>query len=215
MLGIPKILLFDVDGVLIRPPAWYSDSLEASAYPGAKAAMDAFYHSPEYRRCLLGQEDPSLAIQPWLRRMGWKRGSLAYLEAQYAYEGGFLDSSILERVGRLRKAGIPCWLATDQDPRRRDYLLEELGLGRLFDGYFVSSLLHAQKAMPEFWTKVLARLGGGAGSLDPSAILFVDDLEGNLAMAATRGISTHRVAGPAGPEGLRSLLDTMIPQEGR
>ncbi len=212
MPGIPKILLFDVDGVLIRPPAWFSDTLETTGYPGAKAALDAFYHSPEYRRCLLGQEDPSLAIQPWLRRIGWKRGSTAYLEAQYTYEGGFLDSSLLERVGRLRKAGIPCYLATDQDPRRREYLLESLGLGPLFDGYFVSSLLHAQKCMPEFWTRVLARLARAPGGLDPSAILFMDDLEGNLAMAAAQGISTYRVVGPAGPEGLRSLLDTIVSQ---
>lgn len=213
MSGIPKIMLFDIDGVLIRTPAWFSDTLESSGYPGAKVALDAFYHSPEYRRCLLGQDDPALAIQPWLREIGWKRGSLAYLADQYAYEASFLDRAILERLGRLRKAGLPCWLATDQDSRRRDYLLGDLGLGRLFDGYFVSSLLHAQKCMPEFWTKVLARLEGAAGSLDPSSILFVDDLEGNLAMAAARGISTYRVEGPAGAEGLGSLLDTMPAQE--
>lgn len=204
------VLLFDVDGVLLRPPAYFSLGLDASGYPMASQAIDGFYRSPEYGQCLLGFDDPGLVIQPWLRQMGWKRGSTAYLDAQYAYEGGFLDRALLEKVARLRKAGLPCWLATDQDSCRRGFLLGDLGLGPLFDGCFVSSLLHARKAMPDFWVQVLERLGGRAGSVDPGRILFIDDMPANLEAAAAHGIGTMRVSTPADIKLLHGRLEALI-----
>jgi putative hydrolase of the HAD superfamily len=202
-----RLILFDVDGVIIRLPRYFSGSLEARGYRGANGIINGYYASPEDKRCLMGEEDPTKAILPWLESLGWEHGVEEYFAQQYRFERDWVDQDLLDRIQGLRKAGVACWLATDQDSHRRRFLLEGLGFASSFDGHLVSSLVGAQKVQAEFWERALSRLRERMPGLETSSILFIDDNAANLTRAAARGIATFHVAGEDSIVGLKELLD--------
>ena len=68
-----KAILFDVDGVLIRPPYFFSKELEQNGYSKAEKTLNAYYGSDDHLPSLEGRGTCEEAIAPYLRDFGWQQ----------------------------------------------------------------------------------------------------------------------------------------------
>lgn len=205
-----KIFLFDVDGVLIRSNPYFGMFLEQNGYSNVVEAIEAYYKSPEEKGCLEGKNDPHIIIQPYLEQFGWKGDAKQFFEQNYLYVKQFLDGDLLAKIALLRSIGVKCFLATDQDYRRKDFLLDELSFRHLFDGWFISSELGASKGQEIFWDKTLDFIQENYPGVLPADILFIDDRESNLVMAQKRKIKTFHLKDEATMMNLKIELDKLI-----
>jgi putative hydrolase of the HAD superfamily len=188
-----KIFLFDIDGVLIRLSESYRKVLERRGFKNASRILEDFFRGPEYKDCVAGRRDPLKSVEPFLLQMGWERSSREFFKEEFAYDGRFLDKDFLQIIQGLRRKGHRCFLATDQDEFRREFLLNELLLRDCFDGWFVSSLIGHRKVEKQFWEFVLNSFVGKALKKEPGSVLFADDLRDNLIVAGNHGIETFHV----------------------
>ncbi|MFE6968260.1 HAD family hydrolase [Isoptericola sp. NPDC057653] len=87
-------------------------------------------------------------------------------------------------VDALRRNGYGVHLGTNQDRHRAAYMRDGLGYDALFDVSCYSHDLGAAKPDPAFFVEAARRIGA-----DPSAILFVDDRQDNVAGARAAGLA--------------------------
>lgn len=111
------------------------------------------------------------------------------------------DPEVLAMVDQVRAAGVPVYLATNQQPIRGRFMQAELGYGDRFDGQFHSWELGVAKPDPEFFRRIVGELG-----VDPAATLFVDDLEPNVLGAREVGLVAEHHDRETGAEGVRGIL---------
>ncbi|MBI2577353.1 MAG: HAD-IA family hydrolase, partial [Candidatus Wildermuthbacteria bacterium] len=86
-----------------------------------------------------------------------------------------------------KAAGVQCYAATNLEKSVVDYLAEEKGLKKLFDGIFSSSSVGYSKSDPKFFETVLALIGNPL----PEEVLFWDDSIENVEIARSLGIKAE------------------------
>ena len=173
-----RVLLLDVDGVLVRGD--FSDVLR-ERHGITPEQTRAFFTGP-FQQCSLGKGDLLECLAPHLPEWGWD-SSLEDLIDLWFGAATVVEEDVLAAVRRYRAAGIECWLATVQEQRRMDHLLTARGLAQEFDGWFYSAEIGAFKTEPAYWAHVGARLG-----LPPDALLLVDDDQRNVDAARASGL---------------------------
>lgn len=191
-----KVILFDIDGVLIRPERRFSQTLSPQEFHEPVAILSEYYGGPANHGCDQGRSDPLLAIQPFLKRMGWKQGSAAFLEQQYGYEIDFVDHQLLANVDAIRRSGTPCYLASNQNRLRKQFLIDQAGLMLHFDGAFISCDLGQLKPQRVFWQTAFTTLRSAGSVSQPAEVLFLDDLEENVAAADDFGFQAVWIKSP-------------------
>lgn len=183
-----KVILFDVDGVLIRPPHYFTKELENRGYPSAAEKIFPFYEEGEHDKCLEGKESIETAIYPFLKNIGWKEDVHEYFRQQFCFEAQFLDKDFLRDIQTLREKGVFCYLATDQEKKRAHFLLQDLDLSSRFDGHFISCFLGKRKCHKGFWEDVFQDLEHFFPSINPNEIAFFDDMQNNVDRALSFGV---------------------------
>ncbi|MFA7170657.1 MAG: HAD family hydrolase [Candidatus Paceibacterota bacterium] len=187
-MGKIKIILFDIDGVLIRLPYYFSRELTLMGYDYAENCLDDFFHSDSYSECLQGKKNVKVSIAPYLEKSGWKGTIDDYLAQQFKFEIKYLDRDMLSIIKSLKVHGVKCLLSTDQEKVRCQYLLGEAGLGEIFDGNFVSSEIGFRKYQDGFWENVIKRLREENEDVETKEIAFFDDKQRNIDVAQKFGI---------------------------
>jgi putative hydrolase of the HAD superfamily len=182
-----KAVLFDADGMTIVSQK-FSDRMQAEQGISWEK-MRSFFQGP-FQQCKLGKADLKEELAKVVGEWGWT-GSVESLMDYWLKTGSELNMSTIDLVGELTVQGIKCYLATNQEKYRAEYLRSELGLGNVFDGLFVSAELGHTKDDPAFFEKALARIGEEGDDVAREEVLFVDHEEKNLAAAASVGLSTH------------------------
>lgn len=105
----------------------------------------------------------------------------------YWFEGERnLDNQLVKLIENLRKQGVRCYLVSDNEKNRAEYLMETVKLKDLFDGAFFSADLGVTKSEPSFFTKVVEKLG-----VDSSILVYWDDDSKNVEVAKTAGIDSY------------------------
>lgn len=183
-----KIILFDIDGVLIRLPYYFSKVLEEQGCENAGKILDSFYHGDDNNQCAEGRADTRDTIMPYLQKFGWDKTAADYLQQQFNFESQYLDKNLISLVKQLQEEGITCCLSTDQEKYRAKYLLEEMDFQSIFTEHFVSCRLGYRKCQPGFWKQVIAELKKGHPNLNPSEIVYFDDKPENIEVALKFGI---------------------------
>jgi putative hydrolase of the HAD superfamily len=168
-----KAIIFDADGMVIIPPMMFSEYLISLQQVPAEIVNEFFTH--EFKQCLLGQLDLKVALQPYLSKWNWDRGIEALIKLWHEYEN-CPNQVVLESVMKLRKRGIICVLATNQDKYRTQYLESEMGINKYFDKVFVSCELGLLKPDKEFLEKVYIDLQK-LGIKDKNEVQYWDDRE--------------------------------------
>ncbi len=173
-------ILLDVDGVLVVSEP-FSDTL-ARDY-GITLDMTApFFHGP-FEQCLTGKADLKDSIASYLPDWGW-HGSVDEFLRLWFTSRQQVDDALLATVQHWRQEGIRCYLATNQERYRVDYLLTQTSLAGQFDGCFASCQLGYTKDNPAFFQAVLRALPDAQAS----DLLFWDDGPGNVETARTVGL---------------------------
>ena len=62
-----------------------------------------------------------------------------------------LDEQALHPIGLLKKSGVVCIAATNQEKYRTEYLKKMVGIDHYFDHFFSSAQIGYKKPYPEFF----------------------------------------------------------------
>jgi putative hydrolase of the HAD superfamily len=178
-----KVILFDVDGVLNhgRRP---SRALEED-YGVPLENILPFFEGP-FQPCLIGQADLKEVVEPHLSTFGWREGVDAFLDYWFKVHND-VDKEALAYVEELKGRGIVCMLATNQEKYRFMYMMETMGLGKVFDKAYVSAHLGSAKPDTEFFAKIFDDLK----NIKKEEILLIDDKPKNVKGAKKFGIQAE------------------------
>lgn len=172
-----RALMLDVDGVVVtgRPGdglPWTTD-LEKDLGLSLDALKIQFF-APHWSEIVMGRAELFEVLREIWPKLGCRATSEAFVEYWFANDAR-LDRGVLEDVGALRAAGLPVWLATNQEHSRAAYLMDALGLGAHVDGILYSAKLGAKKPEEAFFEAAVA------------ALLLVDDTPANVDAARAAG----------------------------
>lgn len=183
-----KIILFDVDNVLIRPPHYFSAELKKQGYKDAVEFLTSFFTDGHWRKCTEGKADSYKLILPYLQKFGWEKGAKEYFLQHFQFEGKYLDQDLISIIKKLKEQSIRCFLATDQDKNRAKYLLNDMGFKDIFDKHFISYFIGYRKCCDEFWIYVLKELKKEFKEITADQIVYFDDIQNNIDTAKKLGI---------------------------
>jgi putative hydrolase of the HAD superfamily len=139
-------------------------------------------------------EELKLALEKWNKSEKLEQIIDVMLEIR-AYEDN------MHLLQRIRRTGIKCYLASNQQTSRAHYMSEVLNYRSLFEHQFYSCFLGAAKPDQRFFKTVLSDVG-----FEEASILFIDDREENVESARRLGFQAALYDGAQGVGALRALL---------
>lgn len=175
-----KVILFDADGVLINGEMF--THVFASEFGVSTDLMLPFFEGP-FRDCIVGNADLKEVVAPHLAEWGWNKGVDAFLKYWFKAEHR-IDQELVDYIQTIRKQGIRCFIATNQEKHRSQYMLDNMGFAESFDDLFASAHFGHRKPSMEFYEKVM----NGLGAVKKEEVLFWDDTPKNVEAAREFGI---------------------------
>ncbi len=179
-----KVIIFDADGVLINAER-FSKQL-ARDHGISTETVIPFFTGP-FAKCLTGECDLKKEIALYLPKWGWNKGVDSFLEYWFKSEHK-IDEDLVSYIQDLRRQGITCVVATNQEKHRAEYMLDKMGFKNSFDNLFASAHLGHKKPSNDFYQKVFNTLG----DVEKKEVLFWDDDEGNVIGAKYFGIHAEQ-----------------------
>jgi putative hydrolase of the HAD superfamily len=191
-------VLFDADGVLQRPRATRRDAWQG--------VLDTQRDLDGFIAAVFEAED--LALTGHVDFLRLLSGVLARWDCQGTMRDALAtwtmiepDGAITDIVSALRRGGLRCCLATNQEPFRATHMSEALGYAQLFDLEFYSCQMGMAKAAVAYFSAILSELDVRA-----SNVLFLDDRQVNVNAAREVGMYAAVFEVDSGPA---ALLHTM------
>lgn len=178
-----KAILFDADGVMLKAHRYFTEVC-AEKYNLPLENITPFFQGP-LQKCQIGEADLKETIAPYLEAFKWPGTLEEYLEEWFSSDSQ-IEESLLTYAASLRAQGIKCYLATDQEKYRAEYVRNNLGLSEKFDDLFFSCDLKFLKSDTRFFNKIIDQI-----KVEPSDILYFDDDTQNIEVAQSVGINAH------------------------
>lgn len=144
-----------------------------------------FFSGP-FQDCLVGSKDLREAIAPHLKEWGWEKGVDALLECCFQLEHK-IDNDIMMYIADLRKKGVKCFVVTNNEKYRFQYMLEKMGFKDAFDKTYASGCVGSRKPDQKFFASIYSELDG----IQKEEILFFDDAAENVQGAKDFGINAE------------------------
>jgi putative hydrolase of the HAD superfamily len=177
-----KVIIFDADGVLVHSDRRFSVALAEKHGISTETTLPFF--SGPFQDCLVGNGDLKETIAQYLPSWGWDRGVDAVLDYWFELEHD-TDEELVEYIQGLRKQGMMCLLATNNEKYRFEYMLKRMGFAKSFDRTYSSAHLGHKKPNYEFFQKIFSDLK----NIEKNEILFFDDATENIQGAKDFGIN--------------------------
>jgi putative hydrolase of the HAD superfamily len=98
-----------------------------------------------------------------------------------------VNQELVDYIQDLRRKGISCILATDNEKYRFQHMLINFGFDSIFDKAYSSADLGCKKLNRDFFEKIISELD----NISKKEILFIDDDIENIQIAEKFGIHTH------------------------
>jgi len=174
--------LFDADGVLITGEFFGDTLLDFNIAP--ETTRDYFVNT--FLHCTEGRVDLKESIAPHLKKWGWSGTTQDFLDYWFA-SSNTINGELISLIQKLRSQGSKCFVATNQEKYRAQYLRETMGLANWFDDFFASADLGYKKPKIEFYRELTKR----AGITDLTNTWFFDDTEANIVAAKEFGIQAQ------------------------
>ena len=192
-----EAILFDADGVIQRPGEGWRVLLAKVA---GDARVDEFLAEvfAAEELCLSGATDLRHGLFSVLAR--WKSESTPD-DVLSALNDIQPDGGILATISSLRRAGLLCCLATNQQVHRARYMSETLGYADAFDHEFYSCDIGAAKPQREYFEAILHAI-----DVPPRNVLLVDDDVANVVAAREAGVCAARFEANSAPKSLSRVL---------
>jgi len=178
-----KAILFDADGVVLKKQPYFS--LEIARENNIPYEEIEPFYTNELRLCQTGKADIKEELAKYLPRWKWEGTVDEFLQRWFTTDV-HPDSEVLAFVNSTRTQGIMCFLASDQEKYRGEYIRTTVGVGEHFEGTFFSYEVGFQKSNPQFFAEVLKRL-----ALKPEEVQYWDDDQKNVDVAKSLGINAR------------------------
>ena len=195
-----EAVLFDADGVFQRPSFWWRRAFGRLLRTPDAERIDAFARDFDAAErsalCVSAGFEDVLAIV--LERWNCPDRLDEALRILTTIE---IYDDILDTAQWVRRSGLPCHLATNQQAHRARHMTEVMAYRELFDREFYSCFLGAAKPEIKFFATVLREL-----DLPGLSVLFLDDREENVAAARAAGLRAEVFDGSHGAGALRAVL---------
>jgi putative hydrolase of the HAD superfamily len=193
-------ILFDADGVIQHSRTEDLSALLERSLGFVPAELEAFVSEvvEAERPALAGQADFAEVLEPLLAKWGAPGRARAFA-AEWACSIE-ADAEVLALVGKLRRQGILCALATNQQSYRAKYMRHTLGYDDVFERSFYSHELGFMKPDVRYFEAIVASL-----PFPPEQVLFIDDLAKNVASALSVGLRAEQFVHPRTPDGIVQL----------
>ncbi|MEP5729785.1 MAG: HAD-IA family hydrolase [Sulfitobacter sp.] len=170
-------LMLDVDGVLVsgRPSdgqIWTHELFDDLGV-NPKLLVEDFF-AREWQDVVTGKQDLRPVLEDSLNRLG-TNVSVEELISYWFKMDSRINQQVLEDCRVARTYGCQIYLTTNQDHRRAQYLMTEMGLENEVDGIAYSAEAGFQKPSPSFYSYAADKTGR-----QPSEMLLVDDTLANI-----------------------------------
>ena len=179
-----KVIIFDADEVLILGKRRFSATLADKHGISLEKTLPFF--TGIFQECLVGNADLKKVVVPYLDKWGWDKGVEMLLDYWFSLESK-TDKELIKYIKELRKKGIECILATNNEKHRFEYMMNKMGLKNVFNKTYASAHLGHKKPEQEFFTKIYRELK----NIKKNEVLFVDDSKENIKGAKEFGIHTE------------------------
>lgn len=183
-----KVALFDVDGVLIIPPRLFSEQY-CEHYNVDPVTQGQFYATKEFKDASTGKYDLIDAIRLHNDKWQWDGDPEELMKMWFDSESSPNDE-LLGVIDDLRKGQTGVYLATQQEKYRKQYLMEQV-FDDKFDGIFCTCDIGYGKHEEYYWAAVLKQLMSIYPDVKPEQIVYFDDRQSLVDMAAVFGIDAH------------------------
>ena len=121
-----KIILLDCDGLIIKHAKYFSERLKEERGIITDTRDEASFFSNEFLLCEAGKADLKQELQKRLPIWGFK-GSVAELMEFWFSGEAEVDREMAACITALRQAGIKCFLSTNNEKYRVEYLWQVAG----------------------------------------------------------------------------------------
>ncbi|NTW29673.1 MAG: HAD-IA family hydrolase [Candidatus Moranbacteria bacterium] len=185
MNGIKAILL-DIDGLLLKKQRYFSEIYSEQCGVPTESILPFFRSA--FGRCQVGAADLKEELLPYLEAWKWNGTVEAFLE--YWFSFCILDDDVMSVVRSLRRDGLKCYVVSQQEKYRTEYIRKNVIPDDEIDGSFYSFELGMPKSDTRFFDAVLEAL-----HLPPEAVVFFDDEEENVEVGRSLGITSVLVEG--------------------
>ena len=161
-----KAVILDADGVVIFP--WRAAQLLEREY-GITREMTGEFFGGVFEDCLVSKANLKEVLPPYLAQWGWRAPVDDFVRVWFEAENA-PDERVIDVVHTLRKSGLACHLASNQEKHHAEYIRTQMGFAKVFDRLFFSSELGCKKPERAYYMRIMETLG-----LEGSDILFWDD----------------------------------------
>jgi len=188
-----KVILFDADGVTVDSGVMFSQKLESDY--GISPEKTCSFFKGIFQECMFGRADLKEELGKVIEDWGWTKSTNEMLKEWFDFEN-FPNKEMFELIKQLREQGVKCYLATNQEKYRGEYMRHEMNFDKLFDGLFISAEVGHKKKDPRFFEEVYGELNQAGQNLSTlltqkGQVLFIDNEEENIKSAKEFGMQTH------------------------
>lgn len=174
MEGI-KCFVFDINEVIVNPKELFSARFEKEfGHPVENTVR--FIKSGGFQKCLVGREDLKNILPEFMEECNWMGTCEELLDFWLKAEDD-IDQRVIEVIEKIKAKGIPCFLATNQEKYRTDYLKNEMGLGKLSNGLISSAEIGFKKPEKEFYQYLFDKIQREVGCEKHEVVLIDDDIK--------------------------------------
>ena len=184
-MGI-KCILFDADGVIITSKRIFSHEYQRK-FGLSDDDMQPFFNTV-FQDCLIGKKDLKEEVLPFLKGWKWERSSEEFLRYWFSSSAN-IDKNILALMTQMKKQGIRCFIATNQERYRTEYMMDEMKLNKYTEGIFSSAHIGCKKPEKAFYQAILDILS--VNGIEKDEVLFIDDSLENVQAAQDCGIKSY------------------------
>jgi HAD superfamily hydrolase (TIGR01509 family) len=179
-----KVIIFDVDGVLIRnfndnKEFLWSQTIGEDLGVTPPVLKDIF--SEGWHDCIRGRADTKKHVQSVFAAHDLGLPADRFIDYWHERDTNF-DQEVIDCVTALQSHRL--FIATNQDKLRATFLKNIFG--HLFEDIFTSSDFGVMKPEDDYFRRVEETV-----KVRPENIIFIDDLPVNIAAARRRGWEAH------------------------
>ena len=178
-----KTILYDVDGVILNTKK-FTDRY-TNDYHISPETLLTFIEGPFYD-CQIGKADFYTELDKVRANWNFPGDTSDLIEYWFSDIKKGLNKELLSSITSFRKTGNKCFIATNQEVNRMEYLWETAGLNKYFDGYFVSCDVGIKKPDAKYFEYIVKKL-----KLSPQEVIFFDNDQRVVDAAKKFGIEAY------------------------
>ncbi len=181
-----KVILFDCDGPIIKREKYFSQRLKEERGIDVRAQDETSFFKGEFLECEVGKKDLKQVLPYWLPIWKWQGSVDELLDYWFSGEAE-LDLEMKDYIATLRQSGVKCYLATNNEKYRTQYLWEQVGINFFLDGLFSSCYLGHMKPELQYWEEIYK----GFPDVRKDEFLVLDDMPNAIASAKKFGFNAE------------------------